>query len=275
MIGWAILDYAKMVMLRFHYQVMKKCFHCPRPLMSDTDSIYYLIESAEDPVDIMRRLNLENGEFAVFDLSEFSRYEDCQNKKVLGTVKVEYGDNIVEKFAGLCAKVYACLQLSCEMKKFKGMPKGVVEREITFAMFKRALLIAQNEKELIKSEKITFYSFISRDHEVRHCQVTKNSLDADDDKTYRVSPWETRPHGHYKNYVPDADGNYADDAVPDPPCPEWDLDDSDEELTVMLVEELRRVEDAPDPDVIALEPPGESDDEIDAALEALEGADYE
>jgi hypothetical protein len=222
-IGWAILDYAKMVMLRFHYSVMKVCFADLKLLMTDTDSLYYLIMSAENPVDIMRRLNLENGQFAEFDLSEFNRYKDCQNKGVLGKKKVECGDNTIEAFVGLCAKCYAKDTPEKVERKFKGMPKLQLKRLYNFESYRKALL--QNDTVPAK-----FLAFRSVDHRVRHCDITRAGLTADNDKVFLVSPTESRPLGHHKN----------SEAVP--PCPEWDLETTqeDEDLYQMAVDMLRQ-----------------------------------
>ncbi len=68
MIGWAILEYSKLAMLRLHYNVMKPRF-APKLLMTDTESLYYLITSPTDPIDELQRMNV-SGEHNLFDLSQ-------------------------------------------------------------------------------------------------------------------------------------------------------------------------------------------------------------
>jgi hypothetical protein len=251
MIGWAILDYAKMVMLRFHYSVMKVCFADLKLLMTDTDSLYYLIRSAEDPTEEMRRLNLAGGSFAVFDLSEFKRYDGCQNTKKLGTFKVECGDNTIEGFVGLGPKSYCKKTAKGQERKYKGLDKRTLKRLYNFEAYKRALLTNN-------SDCASFLTFRSVDHVVRHCQMTRKGLSADNDKVYMVSPYESRPLNHRLNHV-----------KPNPPDNDWDLDDSDEELYNMALANLPMIEEALDPNILHLEnddddePPAESEGELE------------
>jgi len=241
MIGWAMLDYAKTVMLRFHYDVMKPCFSDLRLLITDTDSLIYLIRSTVDPVETMRAHNLSNGEFAVFDLSAFSRFKDCQNAKKLGNFKVECGDNTLEALAAACAKCYCKKTAEEEICKYKGVPKGAVKRLYGYDSFTKAILTTE-------TQQAEFLAFRSVDHVVRHCDVTRAGLTTDNDKVFLLSPGASRPLGHYKNHV-----------VPIPACPEWDLVDSDEELYVMATAALPLVEGEQDCE------PELGDDDDDAA----------
>jgi hypothetical protein len=70
MIGWAILEYSKLAMQRLHYGKMRPHFGKEnlKLLMTDTDSLYYLITMQEDPIDKMKSLN-DSGECNTFDLS--------------------------------------------------------------------------------------------------------------------------------------------------------------------------------------------------------------
>ena len=65
MVGWAILEYAKLVMMRFHYEVMKPLFpdDALKLLYTDTDSMYYEIRCHTDPIDLIAERNE-----GVFDL---------------------------------------------------------------------------------------------------------------------------------------------------------------------------------------------------------------
>ena len=82
-------------------------------------------------------------------------------------------------------------------------------------------------KEAMLKNKVaaaTFRQFRSTDHVVKHCEVTKVALSPDNDKVFQLSPTESRPLGHYKNK----------DLVP--PCPEWDLSDSEDEAVPLALE---------------------------------------
>ena len=68
-----------------------------------------------------------------------------------------------------------------------------------------------------KEAKAKFCQFRSIDHVVRHCDVSKVALSADNDKVFQVSPQHSRPLGHWRNKEPVQ------------PCPQWDLEDSGDE----------------------------------------------
>jgi len=63
---------------------------------------------------------------------------------------------------------------------------------------------------------------------VMHCEVTKVALSAENDKVFQISPHESRPLGHYRN------------KEPVPPCPEWDLTDSEDEAVPLAMELLAK-----------------------------------
>ena len=52
------------------------------------------------------------------------------------------------------------------------------------------------------------------------------ALSAENDKVFQLSPQASRPLGHYKN------------SEPAPPCPEWDLADSEDEAVPLAMEML-------------------------------------
>jgi hypothetical protein len=231
MMGWAILEYAKMVMIRFHYDVMKPLFgDALKLLYTDTDSMYYEIRWATDPIDYIAE---RNEELQVFDLSHVARYKDTPLKNKLGCFKYEGADNKkgipgedneIAEAVFLAPKSYA-KRMAKEKKgnaleiKGKGVPGAVLKKQFgsTLEYYKEAML--KN-----KVAAATFRQFRSTDHVVKHCEVTKVALSADNDKVFQLSPTESRPLGHYKNK----------DLVP--PCPEWDLSDSEDEAVPLALE---------------------------------------
>jgi hypothetical protein len=238
MIGWAILEYAKMVMVGFHYDVMKPLFgDALKLLYTDTDSMYYEIRWPTDPIDYIAE---RNEELQIFDLSQVARYKDTPLKNKLGCFKYEGADNkkgiegedneIVEAVF-LAPKSYAKKMAKEKMAKEKkgksleikgkGVPGDVLEDSFgcTLDYYKKTLLTG-------KSEVATFRQFRSRDHIVKHCEVTKVALSAENDKVFQLSPQESRPLGHYQN------------STPVPPCPEWDLADSEDEAIPLALEIL-------------------------------------
>ena len=233
-VGWAILEYAKMVMVRFHYDVMKPLFpDALKLLYTDTDSMYYEIRSAGDPIDIIAE---RNKELQVFDLSHVCRYKDTPLKNKLGCFKYEAAgnkdgipgeDNEIVEAVFLAPKSYA-KRMAKQKKgsdmeiKGKGVP-GAVLKELfgTVDYFKDALL-----KNVVSLA--TFRKFCGKDHIVKHSEITKVALSAENDKVFQLSPYLSRPLGHYKN------------CDPLPPCNEWDLTDSEDDAVPQAVKLLAK-----------------------------------
>ena len=214
MIGWAILEYSKLAMLRLHYTAMRPHFGKEnlKLLMTDTDSLYYLIARQEDPIDEMKRLN-DSGECNIFDLSRVPRYKSCPNKNKLGCVKYEAGDEIIEEAVFLASKMYAKKQRlpdgsSKVAVKGKGIPSRQLKRLYNFEAYKEALF--HN-----KSEKAGFFAFRSSNHIVKHCEVVRQGLSADNDKVFILGPEASRPLGHFRNIM-------GSDASP---MPDWEIDE--------------------------------------------------
>jgi hypothetical protein len=236
--GWAILEYAKMIMVRFHYDVMKPLFGDGLQLeYGDTDSAYYLIRWPTEPIDYIAE---RNKELQVFDLSQTEKYKDTSLKNQLGCFKYEGADNkdgkpgmdneIVEL---VCAQAKSYVKLMAKEKhankgdnvdlRHKGVPGTVMREQFgkTTDYFKEAVF--KNVTPLAR-----YRQFRSFDHVIKHCDVSKVALTAENDKVFQVTPYLSRPLGHFRN------------REPVPPCPEWDLTDSEDEAVPLAMELLRK-----------------------------------
>ena len=92
-------------MCAFHYGFMEKTFNNFKLLFTDTDSLCYEI-CDENPYKNF----YEHREY--FDLSNYSKnskYFCNDNKKVLGKMKDEYGENLIKEFIALRSKTYSIL----------------------------------------------------------------------------------------------------------------------------------------------------------------------
>ena len=101
--GTTILDLSKLLMMRFHYDVVRKHFNGKSELLySDTDSLVYHIF-----VDDLYEWMKENKN--LFDLSEFIRddIKDDTNKKKLGVMKDELKGLPIHEFISLGPKCYS------------------------------------------------------------------------------------------------------------------------------------------------------------------------
>lgn len=204
LIGWAILELSKMIMMKFHYKVMKPNF-IYRLLMTDTDSLYYHIFSQIDPVLKCAELNAARGEFSVFDLSKHPDFPDCLNKGILGLFKLESASNPILEMVFLACKLYAAKHKFLikdkenpkdpgrfDCLKGRGTPAPQLLRQFNFDSYFQCLY-------LNVAEQAKFRSFKSSNHNVLHVDTVRSALSADRDKTYEISAQTSRPLGHYMN----------------------------------------------------------------------------
>jgi hypothetical protein len=192
-IGQTILDYAKAHMFRFHYGVMKQ--YRAQLLFTDTDSFMYKIECPDLREHMLAHLDY-------YDMSAWPGHKE--NKGRLGYFKYEATDKqgnpcFISEFVGLRAKMYSIVMHpfappeaeveTSQVKKAKGLPKQIKLKH-------QAYLNALFDPE---KTKVSFRAIRSIKNEPNHIQVDKAGLSAFDDKTFRISTTESRPHGHYLN----------------------------------------------------------------------------
>ena len=67
------------------------------------------------------------------------------NKKVIGLMKDELNEEVIEDFVALRPKMYAYKVGSKESKKCKGIKKCVVKKDIKFEDYKRCLMTGEME----------------------------------------------------------------------------------------------------------------------------------
>ena len=95
-VGFTVLELSKWMMYDFHYNFIKKNFNVEL-LFTDTDSLIYETKSGNDYEDFFKWKHL-------FDFSNYSKdlkFLDDTNKRVIGKVKDEYGEVIIDQFIGL------------------------------------------------------------------------------------------------------------------------------------------------------------------------------
>ena len=86
----------------FHYNFIKKNFNAEL-LLTDTDSLTYEIKSENVYEEFFKWKDL-------FDFSNYSKdseFFDDTNKKVIGKMRDEYGEVIIDQFIGLKSKMYS------------------------------------------------------------------------------------------------------------------------------------------------------------------------
>ena len=115
-------------------------------------------------------------------------------KKVPGYFKDKCGGAQITAFIGLRSKMYAFkVQTSqgtvVEKKVAKGIRRHVLEQELSFEKYKRALLELQTTHH-------EFASITSKSHSVFTLRECKAGLSPFDDKRYLVSLTDSLPYGH-------------------------------------------------------------------------------
>ena len=192
-IGQAILDISKTFMFDFHYNYIKKEYGDKAELlMTDTDSLVYLIQTDDFYVDIKKDVK------KYFDTSNFpdvhpSGIKTGANMKVVGMIKLENGANIIVLFIGLRPKMYTFkvetkyekdkkdenikeIKMKIEEeKKAKGVKKCVIKKTLTSEDYEKCLF---SEKKLMRDMNI----FRTKYHDVYSTTVNKIALSANDDK---------------------------------------------------------------------------------------------
>ena len=181
-VGQAILDLSKTLMFDFHYSYIKKKYgEKAELLMTDTDSLMYLIQTDDVYSDIKKDVKKK------FDTSNFpdvhpSGIETGVNEKVIGMFKNEAAANSITHFVGLSSKLYSYLienygkkEKIDEIRKAKGVKKNVIKKSLTFEDYKKCLF---SEEKVMKEMNI----IRSQNHDIYSMNVNKVALSANDDK---------------------------------------------------------------------------------------------
>ncbi|GFU97776.1 uncharacterized protein TNCV_2532491 [Trichonephila clavipes] len=154
----------------------------------DTDSFIYDIRTDDFYEDMKGVIDY----FDTSDYQENNKYGMPRViKKVLVKMKVENDGKILEEFAGLRSKMYACKTEKDLIKKSKGVKKYVVKNRISFEDYKNCLFSQKQQHRtvnLIRSTK----------HEIHTIQVNNIALSGTDDKRHILEDGiNTLELGHY------------------------------------------------------------------------------
>ena len=189
-IGFSVLELSKLAMFEFHYRHMEPKYGDNLKLcFTDTDSLLYEITTDDVYKDMQEDLHL-------YDTSDYPTTHSLhsnKNKKIPGLMKDEMNGAIIEEFVGLRAKMYSVkLFGGKELKKAKGVPKMVVDKEIQHDNYKRSLLQQWQTNA-------RFNTIQSKRHQLRLLEMKKKSLCPGDDKRWVCEDgFTTLAHGHYR-----------------------------------------------------------------------------
>ena len=116
---------------RFHYDYFMKKYPEARLLFTDTDSLYYFLETA----DLEKELYMDKHLFDYHDYNFKSPYLNYENQMAIGKFKCETRGASIVEFIGLAAKMYSYVHLSMgvtgaptvEKQKVKGVTRATAK----------------------------------------------------------------------------------------------------------------------------------------------------
>jgi hypothetical protein len=171
--GASILDLSKLLMLSFHYDVVREKYDDKSKLLfTDTDYLCYHIETPDVYADM--------GQMAShFDTNDYPEEHPLYykvRKKVVWKVKDETNGVPTSEYVGLKSKMY-CFTVGDRTKRTaKGIKKAVAKRELMLQQYKEAL---GGKACTVKQTMIQ-----SRNHRVCMVSATKNALSGYDTKSW-------------------------------------------------------------------------------------------
>jgi hypothetical protein len=186
--GAAILDRSKLLMFRFHYDVIRQRYgDKARLLFTDTDSLCYHIETPDVYKDM--------GQMAKhFDTKRLHLRTPAllEHEQEGGGEKVETNGVSISEFVGLKSKMYCFTVGESTKRTAKGIKKAVAQRDLMMGQYKAAL---DGTACTVKQTMIQ-----SRNHRIGTVSATKSTLSAYNDKRWICDDGvTTRAHGHYLN----------------------------------------------------------------------------
>ena len=187
-LGMCVLDYSKLVMYKFYYDIIEKHFPNNEILYSDTDSMVLNIYTE----DLYKDLDQIKDHLDTSDYPKDHPLYSVDNKKIIGKFKDELNGNIMTEFIGLRSKMYAFEYIENSVIKFKCLAKGVnktTKQEFIFEDYEKCL----SEKKVAHK---AMFSLIHKKHDIFIKEVLKIGISPFDDKRYICEDGiDTLPYG--------------------------------------------------------------------------------
>ena len=185
-LGQAILDYSKLLMYQFYYNIVNELWQKNEIVASDTDALIMNIFT-EDIYEDMKQIQ---NELDTSDYPENHNLYSEENKNKIGKFKDELQGKIMNEIVFLRSKAYSfTLTDLSEEKKLKGIGKTTIKKDIKFNDYKNCLF--NNETKMSK-----MYTLNSDKHNMFINEINKVSLSSFDDKRYICDNGiDTQPYG--------------------------------------------------------------------------------
>ena len=173
-LGLAILALSKIRMYEYWYNDMKPKYGDKVKLCSmDTDSFIMHVKTEDFYKDIVNDVEKN------YDTSNYTVERPLpigKNKKVIGLMKDDLGEKIMEEFVGLRPKCYSYLMDDGKVDEIaKGTKKYVIKRCLMFDNYSKCL---KEKKKILRSQQ----RFKSDGHDVYTEEINKMALSYNDDK---------------------------------------------------------------------------------------------
>jgi hypothetical protein len=208
-------------MFDFHYDVMMARYGPEKLklLMTDTDSLVYCVETPDLYADLATMQHH-------FDFSDYSKthpLHSTANKKAVGYFKDEMNGHVIERFAGLRAKMYGIQVEDFDHSRAigkllkAGVPQEEIDRRLAAGQFKdwlneckgkgvargviKALTVADYEqvRDSVQSTHAVQTALRSYNHAVHTIRFNKVCLSAFDSKRWVCDDGiATLAHGHWR-----------------------------------------------------------------------------
>jgi len=182
-IGMSILDISKVIMYDFHYNTMKNKYgNNMRLCFTDTDSLCYWVQTE----DLYKDLVSLSDKLDTSDYPTDHPLYCAKNKKVIGKFKDETNGKPIEEFVGLRSKLYSLFYYDDKMKEkkvAKGIKKCVINKGLTFGLYKKCIMNEMTEKE----KYVEFNLIRSSEHNIYSVKVKKIGLSFEDDKRMLIN----------------------------------------------------------------------------------------
>jgi hypothetical protein len=197
-VGFSVLELSKLLMYRFHYEIMKPRYSKLQLLMTDTDSLVYEVHTANVYKDMYEMREH-------FDFSEYARtspfYSD-ENKLVVGKMKDEYKGVVIKSFVGLAPKMYSILTVENKEKKTaKGVPRSTLAKTITHTDY-------ETQVTNPTVTRVFGYSIASANHKVYTVHKTRRGICSFDNKRWiAANGVDTYAYGHARLRTAERDDN--------------------------------------------------------------------
>lgn len=198
-VGQAVLDLSKVLMLDFHYGWTKKRYPGPRSelIFTDTDSLCYVIHTYDVHADMLEDADLFDwsgypATHPVFRGMSDAEIRDLRlrNKKTIGKMKDECDGQRIESIVCVRAKCYSILMGDKTSMKCKGIGKTAVKQQLTHESYRECVL--KSQRSFVETHTLRSYA-----HKIYTLRQVKLALINFDDKRWMCADGiNTLPHGH-------------------------------------------------------------------------------